>query len=129
MQYRKILDCSLHDIANTRIGFLQKSPPIVQLFSATLPCSLVQTVASPKGLSGKIPRFCRQGFARGKSRGSTHTAPQHSVGIQGSLLRGQLLHSAPRIFNSCSEVQHTVRSHTIPEHSAVWGLTLPLSKV
>ena len=35
-----------------------------------------------------------------------HTAPQHSVGTQGILLRGQLFRCAPRIFNSCSDYQN-----------------------
>ena len=52
------------------------------------------------------PRVCSQVFAREKSRGSPHTAPENSVCPWGTLRRGQLLHSAPRIFNSCSDYQN-----------------------
>ena len=52
---------------------------------------------------GSSPR----GFvARGKSQGSPHTAPQHSVGTQGTLLRDSFFHTAPRIFNSCTDYQN-----------------------
>ena len=56
--------------------------------SATAPEGKLKA-AKPRGRSH--PRFCSRGFARGKSRGSPHTAPQHSVGTQGTLLRGQFL--------------------------------------
>ena len=69
------------------------------------------SVRAPEGFSegkpkgAQPPRISSQGFARGKSRGSPHTAPQRSVGTQGTLLRGQLFHSAQRIFNTCSDYQ------------------------
>ena len=75
-------------------------------------------------------RFCSRGFARGKSRGSPPTAaPQHSVGTRGSLLRGQLFHSAPRIFSSCSDFQiHEVywqmKIVFTLYYSTVWPLTM-----
>ena len=69
------------------------------------------SVRAPEGFSEGKPeaakpkaqpqRFCNRGFAQVKSRGSPHTAPQHSVGTRGNLPRRQLFHSAPRIFNNC----------------------------
>ena len=59
-----------------------------------------------KTLGAAPPWFCSLGFALGKSLGSPHTAPQHSVGTRGILLRGQFFNTAPRIFNSCSDYQN-----------------------
>ena len=47
--------------------------------------------------------FCSLGFALRISLGSPHTASQHSVGTQGTFLRGLVFPSAQRIFNSCSD--------------------------
>ena len=67
------------------------------------------------------PRFCSRGFAREKSRGSPHIDPKHSVGTRGTLLRGQLFHSAQRIFNSCSDYQnHEVYWRLKPDGSSFW---------
>ena len=66
-------------------------------------------------LGCKTFRFFSLGFAQGKSWGSPGTAPQHSVGTRGTLLRGQLFHSAPRIFNSCSDYQF---------HEVYWQIKL-----
>ena len=43
-------------------------------------------------LRGSVRDFPRQ--TRGKFRGSPHTAPKHSVGTGGTLLRGQFSHTA-----------------------------------
>ena len=44
------------------------------------------------------PRFCSRGFARGKFRGSPHTASQYNICTRGILLRGQFFPHCPKDF-------------------------------
>ena len=110
--------------------------------------SLRGSVRAPEGFSeGKpnatkpgtqTPRFCSRGFAQGKSRGSPHCPAAQRL-HPGILLRGQLFHSAPKIFNSSSDYQshevyfaneaglHTVLLHSVLSHCTIVqfeGLTL-----
>ena len=56
------------------------------------------TVENPKGSVEKLsPKESVEG---------AHTAPQHSVGTRGTVLREQFFHSAPRIFNIYSDYQN-----------------------
>ena len=60
--------------------------------------SVKATVENPRGSVEKLsPKENVKG---------DHTAPQHSVGTRGILLRGQFFNTAPRIFNSCSDYQN-----------------------
>ena len=91
------------------------------------------SVRPPEGFSESKPKaakprghgpqgFAAEGFPEENPEGAL-TLPrstQHSVGTQGTLLRGQFFHTAPRIFNSCSDYQN---------HEVHVRLTFPLSKV
>ena len=57
--------------------------------------------ANPRGRSaqGLQPRVCPRKIPREPS----HTAPQHTVGVRGTLLKGQFFKSGQRIFYSCSD--------------------------
>ena len=87
-----------------------------------------------RGSSRGSVRFCSRGFARGKSWGSPHTAPQHSVGTRGTIRRRQLYHSSLKIFNSFSDYQfHDIywQIKLVPKlyYSTGWPLTLYYSTV
>ena len=91
-------------------GSVEKLPP---KHSVEGPDTVLRgSVRAPKGFSEGKPKAAKprgrstRGFAQEKSPGSPHTDPQHSVGSRGTLLWGQLFHSAPRIFNSCSDYQN-----------------------
>ena len=67
--------------------------------------------------------LCSLGFTLGKSLGSPHTVPEHSVSTLNTLLRGQSLHTAPRIFNSRF---HSAGYFLSPKWQWLWTWHYPL---